>query len=264
MILISGASGHLASLVTQKAQARGLPIITASRSQGFDRQMDFDNPATLDFTDVDILFLTSAGYAEDDVVMQRHGNVIAAARSHGVRHIVYTSLSGSSDHLGFALAHRWTERQLQASGMTWTILRNGLYAELIGALATPHDGHITAPLGATGISAVARDDLATAAVTVLADAAIHANTCYELSGTTSFSLAELAYCIGADYQPTRLAVERARLGKLPLLPFQPSMLMSIYASAIGGFLETSTSDLSALVPQPKNALTIACAVAQGN
>lgn len=261
MILITGASGHLSSLVTKKAIEAGLHLITASRASGSNRLIDFDQPATLDFTDVDTLFLTSAGYAEDDVVIRRHGNVIAAARAQGVRHIIYTSLTYASDHLGFALAHRWTEQKLRQSGMAWTILRNGLYAELIGALATPHEGRITAPFGSAGISAVAREDLAEAAVAVLRDTTEHVNTCYELSGIKPFSIPDLAQHIGAHYEPTSLAVERIRLGELQLLPFQRPMLMSIYASAMAGFLETATSDLTTLVSHPQNALTTACSSA---
>ncbi|MEJ2064502.1 MAG: NAD(P)H-binding protein [Reinekea sp.] len=224
--------------------------------------MDFDQPETLNFADVDTLFLTSAGYAEDDVVIQRHNNVISAAHAQGVKHIIYTSLSNASDHLGFALAHRWTEQKLRESGMAWTILRNGLYAELIGALAAPCEGRITAPFGYAGISAVAREDLADAAVAILRDVTAHVNTCYELSGVKSFSLPDLAQRIGIPYEPTSFTAERTRLDNLQLLPFQPPMLMSIYASAMSGFLETTTSDLMTLVPHPKDALTVACSSAE--
>lgn len=262
MILITGASGQLASLVTTMAKEAGLHILTASRATNADRQMDFDEPETLDFKDIDTLFLTSAGYAEDDTVIRRHGNVIAAARNQGVIHVVYTSLSCASDHLGFALAHRWTERALRESGMTWTILRNGLYAELIGALAAPNNGRITAPFGTAGISAVPRADLAKAAVSVLSNATVHAKMSYELSGVTSFTLPELAKRMGVHYEPTSFEIERDRLNTLKLLPFQPPMLMSIYAAAMAGFLETDTSDLKKLVPYPNDALAIASTVAK--
>lgn len=262
MILITGASGQLASLIATKAKNAGLHIITASRSNNADRQMDFDKPETLDFSGVETLFLTSAGYAEDDVVIRRHGNVITAARKQGVNHVAYTSLSCASDHLGFALAHRWTELALKKSGMVWTILRNGLYAELVGTLAAPKNNKIIAPFGAANISAVARADLAEAAVSVLRNTAAHTNTTYELSGINPFSLPELAKCIGVPYEPTSLKVERARLTTLQLLPFQPPMLMSIYAAAMAGFLEANTSDLTKLVSNPIDALAIASTIAE--
>ncbi|WP_312798654.1 NAD(P)H-binding protein, partial [Tianweitania sp.] len=262
MILITGASGQLASMVAERARQNGLAVIRASRSPDADRQMDFDQPDTLDFSGVDTLLLTSAGYAEDDVVMRRHGAVLAAASAEGVKHIIYTSLSKASHHLGFALAHRWTERQIMASGMDWTILRNGLYAELIGALAAPgRDGRITSPFGNGGISAVARGDLAEAAVAVLSDPAAHAGRCYELSGMKAFSVPELAARIGCPYEPASLEAERTRLAALPLLPFQAPMLLSICSAAAAGFLQTEASDLETLVPQPQDAFAVAFAAA---
>jgi NAD(P)H dehydrogenase (quinone) len=259
MILITGASGQLASLVAARIRREGHDLLTASRAPDADRTMDFDRVETLDFTGVETLFLTSAGYAEDDVVIRRHGAVLQAARSQGVRHIVYTSLSRASDHLGFALAHRWTEQRIRQSGMQWTILRNGLYVELIGALAAPHDGCITAPFGSGRISAVARKDLADAAAVILADPSAHAGSCYELSGPTAFSVSDLAERLGLAYRPLSLEAERSRLAQLPLLPFQPAMMMSIYSTAAAGFLETRETDLRQLVPAPRDALAVAYA-----
>ncbi|NSY20053.1 NAD(P)H-binding protein [Neorhizobium sp. AL 9.2.2] len=262
MILITGASGQLASLVADKANESGLPALTASRSPTADRRMDFDRPETLDFSEIKTLFLVSAGYAEDDVVIRRHGAVLEAAGRQGVKHVVYTSLSQASDHLGFALAHRWTERAVMNSGMAWTILRNGLYAELIGALAAPREGRITTPFGTGRISAVARADLADAAVAVLAKPEAHAGVTYELSGTTPFSVVDLARQLEVSYEPTSLESERERLSGLSLLPFQPAMLLSISSAAVAGFLKTEASDLPKFVANPRDSLSIACVAAR--
>ncbi|MEU9060848.1 NAD(P)H-binding protein [Streptomyces sp. NPDC048430] len=89
---------------------------------------------SLDLAGVSTLVLISAGYAEDDQVVTRHAAVLDAAVRDGIGHVVYTSLTTAGDHLGFALAHRATERLVRASGLPWTILRNGLYAELFGGL----------------------------------------------------------------------------------------------------------------------------------
>ncbi|WBU64596.1 NAD(P)H-binding protein [Paracoccus aerodenitrificans] len=264
MILVTGASGQLASQIVVLSRQLNLPVLTASRSPAADRVMDFDDPTTLDFDGIDVLFLTSAGYAEDDVVMRRHGAVLEAARKQGVRHVIYTSLSEASDHLVFALAHRWTEREIKASGMSWTIMRNGLYAELIGALATPQGGRIITPFGQGRISAVARHDLALAAVRILANPSLHAGRSYELAGCKAFSLPELAESIGASYRPGTFADERLRLAGLSLLPFQPPMLLSISSTAAAGFLEAARTDLLELVPEPADALAVASSIAQAS
>jgi NAD(P)H dehydrogenase (quinone) len=266
MILITGGSGQLSTLVAQRASKKGLKFLVGSR-QAADgdagrRRIDFDDPHSLDFSGVQTLFMVSAGYEEDDVVIARHGAVIAAAEHQGVRHIVYTSLTGAGDHLGFALAHRWTERRLQHSSFSWTILRNGLYAELIGTLAAPVNGVISAPFGSGRISSVARDDLADAAMTVLSDPAAHANLIYELVGTQAWSIYQLAERLGVEYSPETQSEARDRLSTPPLLPFQPAMLMSIYSASAAGFLQDNNTDLLRLIEDdPRDTLQLAAATA---
>lgn len=268
MILLTGGSGQLSSLIAQGARDAGLDIHIGShmahKADLCRRRVDFDDPHSLDFRDVDTLFMISAGYAEDDVVIRRHDAVIAAAARSGVRHVVYTSLSGTGDHLAFSLAHRWTEKRLKDSGLGWTILRNGLYAELIGALAAPVDGVMRAPFGTAPLSPVARQDLADAAVTVLQDPFAHAGEIYELSGIEAWSLPDLADVLRVPYQPSSLEQARASLADAPLRPFQSPMLMSIYSSTAAGFLHSgSSTDLPALISaSPRPTLPIAAAAAR--
>ncbi|WP_188309396.1 NAD(P)H-binding protein, partial [Streptomyces sp. CBMA123] len=167
MLLVTGVNGGLGGLVLERLRGRA-GVVAGSRTPGTvpedtpARLVDFDRPETLAeaFKDVRTLLLISAGAAEDDVVIARHGAAIEAAETAGVEHVVYTSLSGDGDHLPYALAHRWTERRLRESGaLRWTVLRNGLYAELLAAIAAPGPaGVITAPLGAGRLAAVARAD----------------------------------------------------------------------------------------------------------
>ncbi|MFN3501450.1 MAG: NAD(P)H-binding protein [Allorhizobium sp.] len=269
MILLTGGSGHLSSLIAHGARDAGLDIRIGSRqmpdaSDPSRRRIDFDDPRSLDFRDVETLFMVSAGYAEDDVVIRRHDAVIAAAIRFGVRHVVYTSLSGTGDHLAFSLAHRWTEKRLKESVLDWTILRNGLYAELIGALAAPVDGVMRAPFGTALLSPVARQDLADAAVTVLKDPQAHAGTSYELSGGEAWSLPDMAAMLSISYQPWSLEQARASLAGAPLNAFQPPMLMSIYSSATAGFLHSGRTDLPSLLSaRPRPTLPIAAEAARG-
>ncbi|MEU1984397.1 hypothetical protein [Nocardia sp. NPDC019395] len=52
------------------------------------RYLDFDDPKGLDLAGVSTLVMISAGYAEDDQVIARHGAVLDAAARDGVGHIV--------------------------------------------------------------------------------------------------------------------------------------------------------------------------------
>lgn len=135
MIMVTGVKGQLAGLILQELADRDFPAVSGSRTPGEDqRHMDFDDPMSLDLTGISTLLLVSAGYAEVDQVIARHRTVLEAAVRDGVEHVIYTSLTGAGDHLGFALDHRVTEELVKASTLSWTTLRNGLYAELFGAL----------------------------------------------------------------------------------------------------------------------------------
>ncbi|MFG2983276.1 NAD(P)H-binding protein [Streptomyces sp. NPDC048258] len=247
MLLITGASGGLGSLVARRLADRP-DVRFGTRAPGGPGQVrvDFDDPESLDsaFAGVDTLLLISAGYGEDDRVIARHGAAVAAAERAGVRHLVYTSLTGTGDHLPYALPHRWTERRLRESSLTWTVLRNGLYAELLAALAAPGpDGLITAPLGAGRLAAVAREDLAEVAVRVALAPEAHAGQVYELVGDRALGGAELAGAVGARYAPGSLSQARAALAATAAQPFEIPMLVATYSAIAADFLATPDAGL---------------------
>ncbi|MFJ6623433.1 NAD(P)H-binding protein [Kitasatospora sp. NPDC091335] len=272
MLLVTGVNGGLGALVLERLAGRD-GVVAGSRTpervpDGVPaRLVDFDRPETLAeaFAGVRTLLLISAGAAEDDVVTARHGAAIEAAEAAGVRHVVYTSLSGDGDHLPYALAHRWTERRLRASAtLRWTVLRNGLYAEFLGAIAAPGpDGVISAPLGDGGLAAVARADLAEAAVNVALAPEGHAGRTYELVGERALGGADLAEALGAEYRPGRLTAARAAVAASDALDFQVPMLVGTYSAIAHGFLAGpgGPGDLAALLGrEPRPALEV---IAQG-
>ncbi|MFM9372370.1 NAD(P)H-binding protein [Streptomyces sp. Da 82-17] len=242
MLLITGATGALGRLVTERLSGREDVLVGTRSPAPGQRRVDFDDPASLDFSGVDTLLMISAGAAEDDTVIARHARVIEAAEHARVRQVVYTSLSGDGDHLTYALAHRWTERRLRESALEWTILRNGLYAEFLAAVAAPGpDGTITAPLGTGRLAAVARADLAEVAARVASDSRAHSGKVYELVGEVPLGGAELAAATGSSYAPADLLSTRAHITAAgQALPFQVPMLMSTYSAISGGFLDGTT------------------------
>ncbi|WP_129667124.1 NAD(P)H-binding protein [Phytoactinopolyspora endophytica] len=259
MIMVTGASGQLASLTLQELAARRVPALGGTRipAQG-QRRVDFDDPGSLDLTNVSTLVLVSAGYAEDDQVIARHRAVLDAARRDGVGHIVYTSVTTAGDHLGFALAHRATEQMIKAIGLDWTILRNGLYAELFGALLPWSTEGLESAFGDGALSAVARNDLAAAAAVVASKPEAHVGKTYDLVGEP-ITAAEVADELGVAHRTLRLAEYRAQLlADDTLLPFQPPLLASIATNVRHGFLKNSGPDLVSLLDRPiANALTVA-------
>lgn len=259
MIMVTGANGQLASLTLQELADRGVPAVGGSRTPGDgQRHVDFDDPASLDLAGVSTLVMVSAGYAEDDIVIARHRALLESAARDGVAHVVYTSLTGAGDHLGFALAHRATEEVVKASGVAWTFLRNGLYAELFGALLTWTTEGLESAFGDGALSAVARADLAAAAAIVASRPRAHAGKTYELVGEP-ITAEDIAQRLNVVHRTIGLGDYRARLlADEALLPFQPSMLTSIASSIRHGFLGNSSPDLAQLLDRPvTDALTVA-------
>ncbi|GAB2915121.1 NAD(P)H-binding protein [Streptomyces sp. YPW6] len=263
MIMVTGAQGQLASLVLAELAARRAPATGGSRTpSGGQRRLDFDDPASLDLSGVSTLVLVSAGYAEDDRVVARHRAVLDAAHRDGVGHVVYTSLTGAGDHLGFALAHRATERMVRESGLAWTILRNGLYAELFGALLGWTPDGLESAFGDGRLAAVPRADLAAAAAVVAERPGAHTGRTYELVGEP-IAADDVAGRLAVPHRTIGLDVYRARLLSDPaLLPFQPPMVASIATAVRHGFLGGTGPDLARLLGRPlTDPLTVAAETA---
>ncbi|WP_328871196.1 NmrA family NAD(P)-binding protein [Streptomyces sp. NBC_00287] len=279
MILVTGVSGGLGRLVLQGLSALdGVDVVAGTRGGDGStaRPIDFDDPASLaeGFAGVDVLVMISAGYAEDDVVLARHGAVADAAAAAGVRQVIYTSLAGSGERTTLALPHRWTENRLAEGPFDHTILRNGLYAELLGGLsaaaAAPaaESGIFAAALGTGRMSVVAREDLADITVRVAAEAdgelttggrSRHAGRTYELEGVTALGGDEIAdllakkYDRPVTYQPASLSEARAALAGQGFEAYQITHTLSLFSNMGAGFLEAKDSDLPELLaaaPRP--------------
>ncbi|AKF85204.1 hypothetical protein MFUL124B02_10440 [Myxococcus fulvus 124B02] len=206
MIAVTGATGHLGRLVIdqllRKVPATQVVAVVRSPDKAKDlaergvqvRQGDYEKPATLDaaFQGIDSLLLISSN--EVGKRLRQHEAAIAAAKKAGVQHITYTSLlHANTSGLSLAPEHLATEKALRASGIPFTLLRNGWYlenyTENLGS-ALQH-GVLLGAAKEGRIAAAARADFATAAVAVLTTPG-HEGKVYELAGDSPFTMAELA------------------------------------------------------------------------
>jgi NAD(P)H dehydrogenase (quinone) len=206
MIVITGATGQLGRLVIAnllKTTPSG-QIVAAVRdpAKAADllalgvhvRQADYNDPASLDaaFAGASKVLLISSNDLGNRGA--QHRNVIDAAVRASVALFAYTSvLHADTSLLGLAAEHRETEEAIRESGLTYTLLRNGWYAEnhtmaLKGAL---EHGALAGAAGEGRISAAAREDYAAAAAVVLASSQAVPQI-YELAGDTAFTLSDLA------------------------------------------------------------------------
>ena len=263
MIMVTGASGRFSSAVLAELHARGIPAVGGSRTPSAgQRHVDFGAPDSLDFNGVDTLLLVSAGAQEDDRQIAFNRAAIEVAERDGVSHLVYTSLTGAGDHLSMALPHRVTERIIMASGMTWTILRNGVYAEILAApLSWEKQGEalrIVSPLGDGAVAAVARRDLARAAASVLSDPGGNERKVYELVGSRAVSAADVTGHLGCEVRDISLGEYRQLLAGGGMPAFRLSLMLSIASVIRHGFLAGTSGDLPRLLDgDPMDPLAVA-------
>ena len=187
MIVVTGTTGKLGRLIVEQLLRR-LPaeeVAASTRDVGKANDLapagvrvrhgDYTDPASLvsAFEGASQLLLVSSNAAASggDPLAQ-HRAAIDAAKSAGVRRIVYTSHMAASAGSAFPPMHTHsaTEDMLRASGIAWTALRNGFYASTVpmlvgdagstGVLVAPQDGKV---------SWTAHADLAAAAAAILAD-----------------------------------------------------------------------------------------------
>ena len=107
----------------EKAEHLGIEI----RKGDYNSRQDFDQA----LSGVDVVLLVS-GMDAPEKRLQQHRNVIKAAKMNGVKKIVYTSIVGNVDQNSFTPiveSNRQTERDIQNSGLQWSIGRNGIYIE---------------------------------------------------------------------------------------------------------------------------------------
>lgn len=203
--LVTGASGHLGRLVvdhlsTLVDKSDIIAMVrsddAAARYAGIGiatRRADYDDPQSLKaaFDGVDRLLLISS--SEVGKREQQHANVIDAAVAAGVGFVAYTSLLGAAESpLLLAKEHAATEQKLAASGLAYTLLRNGWYTENL-SLALPQSLDSGQYYGAARdgrLSAATRRDFAEAAAAVLAGG--HDGETLELAGDNAFTLNEFA------------------------------------------------------------------------
>ena len=209
-IAITGATGQLGNLVIEQllqltaaqnivALVRKIDKAEHFKVQSIEpREFDYDRPETLvpALLGIDKLLLISAN--EIGRRTPQHQAVIDAAKVAGVPYLAYTSLlRADTSPLGLAQEHRETEKLIQDSGITYTFLRNNWYSEnyLAGVAHTIEIGTLFGADQDGQISSASRIDYAEAAAKVLTSTG-HENKTYELAGSESFSLSDLATFIG--------------------------------------------------------------------
>lgn len=183
-IAITGATGQFGAIALDLLKAKQANVLALVRSPekilGVEaRKFDYSKTEgqVEALQGVDTLILVSSNEIGQRFV--QHNNVIESAKKAGVKHIIYTSLLGATNNntvKSLAGEHVETEAALKASGITYTILRNGWYTE-------NYTASIPAALANNAFYGSAKN---------VALSEGHENQTYELAGSTSWTLADLA------------------------------------------------------------------------
>ncbi len=169
MLIVTGASGKLGGLVVEAltrlvpSDQIGVSVRDRTKLAGLAergvrvRQGDYNDAASLRHAwegATRILLVSSNAAAFGGDPLEQHRTAIAVAKELGVERLLYTSQVSSSaqSHFPPGRDHAATESMLAASGLAWTSLRHGFYADSAvrmhahgfasGTLAGPQDGKV--------------------------------------------------------------------------------------------------------------------------
>jgi NAD(P)H dehydrogenase (quinone) len=210
-ILVTGSTGQLgkevvnellnrvsvsqvSALVRDPAKAEALQAKGVKVIQG-----DYTDYASLvaAFKGIDKLYFVSSS----DIMNRfaQHQNVVKAAVEAKVGHIIYTSAQrksedGTSPIALVADAHWQTDNLIKQSGLTYTILKHGLYTDIVPLFMGEQvlqTSTIFLPAADGKSSYASRKDLATAGAIVLTTKG-HENKVYEMGGNVAYSFHDIA------------------------------------------------------------------------
>lgn len=200
-VLVVGATGNLGRAVATELSARGLavragdidPSRVADRLPGSTAiHLDVTDPATFGsaLAGVRRMFLLRPPAIAR--VGPTINSFLDAAVDAGVEHVVFSSVAGADTNR--IVPHHRIERHLVASGLGWTILRPGFFAQ---NLAGPYRddllrGVLTVPAAEGRVAFLDVRDLGEVAAAILAEPTRHRSRGYTMTGPEAITFAEVA------------------------------------------------------------------------
>jgi uncharacterized protein YbjT (DUF2867 family) len=267
VILLTGGTGVIGSELLRLLSQAGVPTRALARNPQKGQKLpgitwvagDLARPATLTtaFEDAKTLFLLTS-YFEDMVELQH--NAIAAASAAGVTHVVKVSAFAASDHSNAPIGrwHYQVEKELQASGLAWTMLRPHYFMQNLLAQAeyVIKEGAIYSASGDGKIPYIDARDVAAVAFVTLTQPG-HLGKKYVLTGSEAISYRQAAEIIGAvickkqrfvDESPEEARARRVREGVPPAV-IESILAIGAYQRA-GGKTVTITNTVADLTGRP--------------
>jgi len=267
MILITGGTGSIGSEILRLLSKAGISARALARNPQKGLKLpgitwlagDLAKPETLSaaFAGAETLFLLT-GISEDMVALQHNG--IAAARASGVTNIVKLSAFGASDHskAPICLWHYQVEKEMQESGLGWTILRPHHFMQnlLTQVEYITKDSVVYSASGDGKIPYIDARDIASVAAVTLTQPG-HLGKKYVVTGGEALSYRQATEIIGnmivkqlrfVSESPDEARARRKREGMPPTI-IESALAISAYQRA-GGKTLTITSTVADLTGRP--------------
>ncbi|MFI5986564.1 SDR family oxidoreductase [Streptomyces sp. NPDC051555] len=280
-IVVTGATGALGRLVLEDllatVPASEIAAVVRNEAKAADlaergvevRVADYSDPASLEgvFRAGDRVLMISGSEVGQRV--PQHTAVIGAAKAAGVAQLAYTGILGGPEaDFDLAAEHRVTEQLILDSGLPHTFLRNGWYHENYTAQLgnVLEHGAVVGSAGEGRIASAARADYAAAAAAVVTGEG-HLNKVYELSGDTSWSLAEYAAEVAAQsgreiaYAAVPADAHLDVLTGAGVPAGFAAILVDVDAAISRGRLAGTSGDLAKLIGRPTTPIATAIAAA---
>lgn len=270
LTLVTGASGNVGAAVVDDLVARGMGVRTGEpdparvgdRAPGVKTgaeavRLDLTDPATFApaLSGVDRVFLIRPP------AIARVGPTINAfidaAVAAGVAHVVFSSVAGAETNR--IVPHHRIETHLTSSGIGWTLLRPGFFAQnLATAYRTDirEDDRLYVPAGDGRVAFVDTRDVGELAAIVMADPAPHADRAYTLTGPRAVTFAEVVALLTAilerpiRYEPASIVGYVRHLGHQGLPVPQRLVQTLLHAGLRRGDAEQVDPTLGRLLGRP--------------
>ena len=272
--VVTGATGHLGTEIVEALVKLVAPtdvtlgVHTLGKAAAFAQRgmtvlpLDYRQPATvttvLDAADV-VIYVPSKSHDSFSRVTEFENVLTAAIRAH-VGHLIVMGFIADQANNPFDLSafYGYVPRRLAASGISYTILRNALYADpLVPYLPELIERHnVIYPMGDASLSFISLADSAAAFAKVAVTPALWHQPSYTLTQERSYTMPALARVLSQvsgqsiGYAPVTLSEFAALYNQ----GNEGHMLASMYDAGGRGLLATVTDDFQTIMGHPAQSL----------